>query len=126
MQGPMHGFAEFMHCVPVTARPGQETHRWLMLVGEDDLHRLRQRDAMHLAHTQAHHAVVQHTAAIVLKELGALGEDWQEVKLWNGLTLPGLAGGLGNSRTCPHWSHSLRPGDRGPKGYRHLSSCCSL
>lgn len=72
-----------------------------MLVGEGYLHRLRQPGGMHLAHTQAHHSVVQHAAAIFLKELGALGGGWQEAKLWNGLTLPDLVRGLGNSRIFP-------------------------
>lgn len=60
-------------CPTITAKPGQKTHRWLTLVREGDLHQLRQSSGMHLAHTQAYHAVVQHAAAIVLEELGALG-----------------------------------------------------
>lgn len=60
-------------CPTVTARPGQKTHRGLALVGKGDLHGLQQSSGMHLAHTQAHHAAVQHAAAIVLEELGALG-----------------------------------------------------
>lgn len=42
-------------------------------MGEGDLHWLRQPGGVRLAHTQAHHAIVQHAAAIVLEELGALG-----------------------------------------------------
>jgi hypothetical protein len=47
-------------------------------MGEGDLYRFRQPGGVHLAHAQTHHAVVQHAAALVLKELGALRGDWQE------------------------------------------------
>lgn len=66
-------------CPLVAARPGLGAHRGWALVGEGDLQRLSQLADRYIAQTQAHHAVVQHAAAVLQAELGAL---WREMGSW--------------------------------------------
>lgn len=84
----MPGDVHLPMCPSGTARPGWGTHGELVLVGEGDLQRLGHFDDIYATQSQAHHAIVQHTAAVLPVEQGALWRDAAEARLHKGLPQP--------------------------------------
>lgn len=89
----MPGDAHLPMCPSGTARPGWGTHGGLVLVGEGDLQRLSQFGDVYVTQSQAHYAIVQHSAAVLPAEQGALWRDAWEARLHKGLPRPNPGGG---------------------------------
>jgi hypothetical protein len=89
----MPGDAHLPMCPSGTARPEWGTHGGLVLVGEGDLQRLSQFGDFYVTQSQGYHAIVQHAAAVLPAEQGALWRDVGEARLHKGLPRPNPGGG---------------------------------